>query len=63
MKVEDIINAVDAWGKTTDHSQVRTQLSKLYDKLKKEDISRNLIENIEGAGYRLSTHPDNITIE
>jgi len=55
---------VPAWSKErTQNEQVRTQIKAIRDKLHDNNISRNLIKNRESMGYRISTNPDNITIE
>ena len=60
----NFIENVNAWNlESTQEDQVRTQINAIRDKFKKNTISRDLIETSNSSGYKISTHPDNITIE
>jgi len=63
MNYEEIKEAVDSWNETTSDAQVRTQVNQIRAKLGKKCLDKYLLENQEGTGYRISTHPENITVD
>ena len=63
MHYDDIKDAVPFWGSNTQDPQIRTQISQLRQKLDDNSLNKWLLQNDIGGYYRLSTHPENISIE
>jgi len=60
----DFKEQVSVWSpERTQNEQVRTQIDNIRARLKKDFVNEDLIETQTYSGYRISTHPDNITIE